>query len=285
MTLHTTFIEKSIRLPNAVTLHYVEQGAADGTPVILVHGYPDSWRSYVPVMEHLPEQLRVIALSLRGYGQSDRSYGNYHPRDLATDLNEFMARLGIPAAHIVGHSMGSYVAEYLALDHPERILSLALIGTFRTLVGRADLAEMLNALEQMDEEVDPGLVQDFQRSTLAQAVPAEFLETIIAESAQVPAHVWRGALRELMRIDHFEELCRIKAPTVIFWGDQDGMSNLRDQHAVAEAIGGELRLYAGAGHSLHWEEPKRFAQDLAKFVQQIETLDKASTRTISQHRR
>lgn len=290
MTLSTAFaekrlIEKSIRLPNAVTLHYVEQGAADRTPVILVHGYPDSWRSYVPVMEHLPEQLRVIALSLRGYGQSDRSYGNYHPRDLAADLNEFMARLGIPAAYVVGHSMGSYVAEYLALDHPERILGLALIGTFRTLVGRADLAEMLNALEQMDEEVDPGLVRDFQQSTLAQAVPADFLETIIAESAQVPAHVWRGALRELMRIDHFEELCRIKAPTVIFWGDQDGMSNLRDQHAVAKAIGGELRPYTGAGHSLHWEEPKRFAQDLAKLVQQIEALGKASTRTISQHRR
>jgi non-heme chloroperoxidase len=285
MSLPTSFIEKSLRLPNAVTLRYVEQGAADGTPVILVHGYPDSWRSYASVMQHLPEQLRVIALSLRGYGQSDRSYGNYHPRDLAADLNEFMVRLGIPAAYIVGHSMGSYVAEHLALDHPERVMGLVLIGTFRTLVGRADLAEMLSALEQMDEEVDLGLVRDFQQSTLAQAVPTEFLDAIIAESAQVPGHVWRGALRELMRIDHFDELPRIKAPTVVFWGDRDTMSTLRDQHAIAKAVGGELRLYTGAGHSLHWEEPKRFAQDLAKLVQQIETLGKASTRTISQHRR
>ena len=285
MTLPTTFVEKSIRLPNAVTLHYAEQGAADGTPVILVHGYPDSWRSYVPVMEHLPDQLRVIALSLRGYGQSDRSYGNYHPRDLAADLNEFMVRLGIPATYVVGHSMGTYVAEYLALDHPERVLGLVLIGTFRSLAGRADLAEMLVDLEQMGEEVAPGLVRDFQQSTLAQAVPAEFFNIILAESAEVPGHVWRGALRELTRIDHFDELQRIKAPTVIFWGDQDGMSTLRDQHAVAKAIGGELRLYTGAGHSLHWEEPKRFAQDLAKLVHQIETLGKASTHAISQHRR
>lgn len=285
MSLPTTFIEKSIRLPNAVTLHYAEQGAADGTPVILVHGYPDSWRSYAPVMAQLPEQLRVIALSLRGYGQSDRSYGNYHPRDLAADLNEFMVRLGIPAAYIVGHSMGTYVAEYLALDHPERVLGLMLIGTFRTLAGRADLAEMLATLEQMDEEVDLSLVRDFQQSTLAQAVPAEFLETIIEESAQVPGHVWRGALRDLMRIDHFDELRRITAPTIIFWGDRDGMSNLRDQHAMAAATGGELRLYAGAGHSLHWEEPKRFAQDLAKLIDQIEALGKAPARTITQHRR
>jgi pimeloyl-ACP methyl ester carboxylesterase len=285
MTLTTSFIEISIRLPNAVTLHYVEQGTADGIPVILVHGYPDSWWSYTSVMQHLPEQLRVIALSLRGYGQSDRSYGNYHPRDLAADLNEFMVRLGIPAAYVVGHSMGSYVAEYLALDHPERVLGLALIGTFRTLVGRADLAEMLAALEQMDEEIDLGLVRDFQQSTLARGVPAEFLDTIIAESALVPGHVWRGALRDLMRIDHFDELHRIKAPTVIFWGDRDSMSTLRDQHAIAKAVGAELRLYTGAGHSLHWEEPKRFAQDLTKLINQIETLGKASTRTISQHRR
>ncbi len=284
MSLPTAFIEKSIRLPNAVTLHYVEQGAADGIPVILVHGYPDSWRSYAPVMQHLPEQLRVIAVSLRGYGNSDRSYGNYHPRDLAADLNEFMVRLGIPAAHVVGHSMGSYVAQYLALDHPERVLGLMLIGTFRTLAGRADLDELLSVLEQM-EEVDPGLVRDFQQSTLAQAVPAEFFDMIVSESLQVPGHVWRGALRELMRIDHFDELQRIKAPTIVFWGDRDTLSTLRDQHAVAKAMGGELRLYTGAGHSLHWEEPKRFAQDLAKLIDQIETLGKAPTRTISQHRR
>ncbi|HWA50585.1 MAG TPA: alpha/beta hydrolase [Dongiaceae bacterium] len=284
MSLPITFIEKFIRLPNAVTLHYVEQGAADGTPVILVHGYPDSWFSYAGVMAYLPEQLRVIAPSLRGYGESDRSYGNYHPRDLAADLNEFMIKLGVASAHIVGHSMGSYVAEYLALDHPERVRSLTLIGTFRNLVGRADLAELLAALDEMGDEVDAALVREFQESTLAQPVPAEFLDAIIAESRKVPGHVWHGALQELTRIDHFDELRRITAPTTIFWGDRDGLSTLRDQHAIAAATGGELRLYAGAGHSLQWEEPKRFAQDLAKVIDQVETQGKVR-RTISQHRR
>lgn len=284
MSLPDTFIEKSIRLPNAVTLHYVEQGAADGTPVILVHGFPDSWFSYSTVIAHLPRQLRVIAPSLRGYGESDRSYGNYHPRDLAADLSEFMIKLGIASAHVVGHSMGSYVAEYLALDHPEQVRSLTLIGTFRTMVGRADLAEMLAALEQMGETVDLTLVREFQESTLAQPVPAVFLETIIAESTKVPNHVWCGAIGDILRIDHFDELHRIKAPTTIFWGDRDGMSNLRDQHAIAAATGGELRLYAGAGHSLQWEEPERFAQDLIKVIDRAETPGKAP-RPASQHRR
>jgi len=284
MTLPITLIEKSIRLPNAVTLRCVEQGAADGIPVILVHGYPDSWRSYAPVMEHLPAKLRVIALSLRGYGDSDRTDGSYHPRDLAADLDEFMARLGVHAAYIVGHSMGSYVAEYLALDHPERVLGLFLIGTFRTLVGRADLAELLGALEQTGDTVDLNLVRDFQQSTLAQAVPAEFLDTIISESAKVPAHVWRGALRELISIDHFDQLGRIKAPSFIFWGDRDGLSTLRDQHAVAAAIGGELRLYAGAGHSLQWEEPKRFARDLVKLIDRIESPNAALAHSTRERR-
>lgn len=284
MTRSDPLIEKSIRLPNAVTLRYVEQGPADGIPVLLLHGFPDSWRSFVPVMRHLPDKLRVIAPSLRGYGDSDRTYGNYHPRDLAADLNDFMAKLGVPAGYVVGHSMGSYVAEYLALDHPERVLGLVLIGTFRTMVGRADLAEMLAALEQMGDAVDLGLVRDFQESTLAQPVPAEFLQTIIAESAKAPAHVWRGAIGELLRIDHFNDLSRIKAPTIIFWGDRDGMSNLRDQHAVAAATGGELRLYPGAGHSLQWEEPERFARDLVKVIDRIEHAKASSKSAIGRPR-
>jgi pimeloyl-ACP methyl ester carboxylesterase len=280
-----TLDEQSVRLPNAVTLRYVEQGAADGTPVILAHGFPDSWRSYEPVMKHLPAKLRVVALSLRGYGDSDHPEGTYHPRDLAADLDAFMDRLGIPAAYVVGHSMGSYVAEYLALDHPERVLGLMLIGTFRTLVGRSDLAEMADALDRMGETVDHGLIREFQQSTLAQAVPDSFFDMIVSESAKVPAHVWRGALRALLQIDHFDQLGRIKAPSFIFWGDQDGMSTLRDQHAVAAAIGGELRLYADAGHSLQWEEPKRFAQDLAKLIERIESPNAALARSTSQHRR
>lgn len=267
-----TFKEHSIRLANGATLHCVEQGARDGTPVLLVHGYPDSWRSYAAVMERLPARLRVIAPSLRGYGRSDKTVGVYHPRDLAADLDELMGALGIPAAHVVGHSLGTYVAEYLALDHPERVLGLVLIGTFRTLVGREDIAGLVQLLERMGDTVDETFIREFQQSTLAQPVPEAFFATIMAESLKVPAHVLRGAMRAMSQIDHFDQLGRIRAPSCAFWGDKDGMSTLGDQHAVAAALGGELRIYAGAGHSLQWEEPQRFAQDLVEVIDRVEDL-------------
>jgi pimeloyl-ACP methyl ester carboxylesterase len=235
-------------------------------------GNPDSWWSYASVMQHLPEELRVIALSLRGYGQSDRSYGNYHPRDLAADLNEFMVRLGIPAAYVVGHSMGSYVAEYLALDHPERVLGLVLIGTFRTLVGRADLAELLSTLEQMDEE---------DRSGPGARLPAKHpgagraggfsLDTIIAESALVPGHVWRGALRDLMRIDHFDELAPDQGAHRHFLGRPgqhvDPARPARHRQSRRRRA---APLYRGGPLPALGREPKRFAQDLVKLINQIE---------------
>lgn len=289
MTFQIKLHEKSVRLRNGVTLRYAEQGDQQGTPVLLVHGYPDSWRSYRTVMAHLPGKLRVIAPSLRGYGESDATRGVYHPRDLAADLDEFMGAVGVPAAYLVGHSMGSYVAEYLALDHPERVRGLALIGTFRTLVGRADMAEFAVALERMGERVDEGLIRAFQQDTLMQPIPEAVFEAIVAESLKVPAHVLRGAYGAMLEIDHFDQLGRIKAPAHIFWGDKDGMSTLRDQHDVAAALGGELTIYAGAGHSLQWEEPQRFARDLVKFIGRIEDPgvpdQDVRARPGSQHRR
>ena len=91
--------EQSIRLPNGVTLRYVEQGPADAMPLILLHGFPDSWLSYETVLANLPSPIRTIALSQRGFGNSDKPEGSYHPRDLAADLADFMKA----APHSAGH--------------------------------------------------------------------------------------------------------------------------------------------------------------------------------------
>lgn len=263
-------VNQTIRLRNAVTLDYAEQGPPDGAVVILLHGFPDSWRSYAPVMRHMAPELRVIAPSLRGFGESDAPLGEYHPRDLAADVAEFMRRLDIPAAHVVGHSMGSYVAAYLAIDHPACVLGLFPIGTFPCLAGRSDIAELVAALEAMEGAVDPSLIRDFQRGTLAQPVAEDFFAGILAESAKVPLHVWRAALTSLAKADLEPESGAIGAPTTLFWGDQDGFSSLAEQLAVTRSIpGADLQIYRGAGHSLHWEEPERFAAELSERIAAI----------------
>ena len=125
----------------------------------------------------------------------------------------------------------------------------------------------METLERMDDPVDLAFVRAFQASTLAQPVPAEFFATVVAESARLPLRVLRAAMREIAAYDDFAALHRISAPTMLYWGERDCFSTYEQQQEIAQAIpGAELRVYAGAGHSLHWEEPKRFAADLVSFM-------------------
>ena len=67
-----SFTTKAIALSTGVTLPYVEQGDPDGVPVILLHGVTDSWRSFEPVLPHLPPSIHAFALTQRGHGDADR---------------------------------------------------------------------------------------------------------------------------------------------------------------------------------------------------------------------
>src|SRR5688572_6117543 len=259
--------EQSIRLPNGATLRYVEQGPADAMPLILLHGFPDSWLSYETVLANLPSPIRAIALSQRGFGNSDKPDGGYRPRDLAADLADFMTLRRIPRAIVAGHSLGALVAQRFALDFPERVASLVLIGTFKTLRDSTELAELIDEVARMSDPIDLDLVRAFQASTLAQPVTDEFFRTVVAEGARLPIRIWRAVLKEVAAYDDFTELAQITAPTVLFWGERDTFTTYEQQQELASVIpGAELRVYAGAGHSLHWEEPRRFASDLANFV-------------------
>ena len=263
--------EQSIRLPSGATLRYVEQGPADATPLILLHGFPDSWLSYETVLANLPATIHAIALSQRGFGNSDKPEGGYHPRDLAADLADFMELRRIPRAILAGHSLGALVAQSFAVMFPERLAGLVLIGTFPTLRDNAEIEALIDEIATMNDPIDRDLVRAFQASTLAQPVAAEFFETVVAEGARLPLRIWRAVLRDVAVYDDFAQLSRITAPTVLFWGERDGFSTYEQQRELASEIpGAELRVYAGAGHSLHWEEPRRFAGDLANFVRALE---------------
>src|SRR5262245_38899374 len=67
------YLEKSIALPTGVTLNYVEHGSAYGTPIIFLHGFPDSWHSFEHVLDRFPNTLHVIAISQRGHGNSTKT--------------------------------------------------------------------------------------------------------------------------------------------------------------------------------------------------------------------
>ena len=228
----------------------------------------DSWRSFEGVLPHLPASLHVFALSQRGHGDAARPVTGYYPQDFAADLVAFMDTLKLGPAVVVGHSMGSSIAQRFALDYPDRTLGLVLMGSFTTARGNPVVMELWDSdVSTLTDPIDPGFVLEFQRSTLAQPVPQPWLDTVVQESLKVPARVWRAALAALLDTDFSGELSTITAPTLIVWGDQDAFFLRGEQEALTAAIAGaQLMVYPGAGHGFHWEEPARFAADLVAFT-------------------
>src|SRR5688500_14390238 len=122
------FTVDAVKLPHGVKLPFAEQGNPSGVPVVLLHGFGDSWRSFELVLPHLPEAIHAFALTQRGHGDADRPDTGYGVGDFAGDLELFMDAVDLRAAFIVGHSMGSAVALRFAIDHPDRTLGLVLVG-------------------------------------------------------------------------------------------------------------------------------------------------------------
>ncbi len=258
----------SVELPNRVKLQYVEQGDPAGVPVLMLHGGTDSWHSFEPVLPYLPESIHAFVLTQRGHGDADRPATGYRTRDFAADVAAFTSALELGPAIIVGHSMGSTNAKRVAIDYPERTRALVLAGSFATYRNNPVLVEFWEStVSRLTDPIDPGFVREFQESTLAQPVPSAFLDTVVRESLKVPARVWRAAFAGLFEDDFAAELEKIAVPTLILWGDRDALARRADQDALLSSIAGSrLVVYHGAGHALHWEQPERFAADLASFI-------------------
>ena len=127
------------RLSTGITMHYAEQGDARNRPIILLHGYSDSWFSFSRVLAPLARDAHVFALDLRGHGKTAKPTSGYLMRDLAEDVIAFMNAKGIVRATVIGHSMGGLVAQQVALAAPKRVSHLVLVATgssaTRSLVG------------------------------------------------------------------------------------------------------------------------------------------------------
>ena len=264
-------VVKSVRLPGRVRLEYVEQGDPAGIPMLMLHGVTDSWHSFEPVLPHLPESIHAFALTQRGHGNADRSASGYRTRDFAADVAAFADALRLGPAVIVGHSMGGTNAKRFAIDYPGHTRGLVLVGAFASYRNNATLVEFWeSAVSRLTGPIDPGFAREFQESTLARPVPPAFLDTVVRESLKVPARVWRAAFAGFFEDDFAAELGEIAAPTLVLWGDRDGLARRADQDALVAGIAdSRLEVYEGTGHALHWEEPERFAAELTAFVSDL----------------
>ena len=251
-------------LPDGLRLPYVEQGAGAGPPVVLLHAFADSWRSFERVLPHMPESIRVIAVTQRGHGDADRPATGYRVEDFASDLLAFLDALELEGAVLVASSSAGLTLQRFAVDHPERTLALVFIGAPRSLRDKPSIAEFVTAVSELSDPVDGSFVSELLDATLDRPVPPDFRATLIAENLKVPARVWKATVDGLVGAVPGVETGTITAPTVIIWGDQDRFLPRSDQEALAAAIAGaQLVVYEGAGHAVHWEEPERVAADVA----------------------
>ena len=266
-----TPVVKSIALSSGVTLRYVEQGERSGVPVLFLHGFTDSWRSFELVLPHVPTSIRAVALTQRGHGDADRPATGYRTRDFATDVAEVVERLGLAPVVIVGHSMGSTNAERFAIDHPARTRGLVLAASFASYRRNPAVMEFWQSgVSQLTDPIDPAFVREFQESTLAIEVPREIVDKAVEESLKVPARVWRAAFGGFLEDDFAEEIGKITAPTLALWGDRDALVPRADQDVFLKNMAGSrLLVYHGHGHAPHWEDPARFAADLGAFAREL----------------
>ena len=248
----------------ALVLHYRQQGPQAGPAIILLHGYSDSSLSFARIMPLLPSEQRVIAVDLRGHGDSDKPRDGYRISDLADDVLEMMDVLDVPAAVVVGHSLGSFVAQALVERDASRVSALVLVASAPRL-DNVVVRELQSVVAGLTDPIDAAFVRDFQYSTVAQHVPEAFMDAAIDNSRRMPAAVWKKVMEGMLEFE--PALPRASVRTLILGGTRDAVFSVDEQSALARQYPfGQLRLIDEVGHALHWEQPDVFVRELMQFT-------------------
>ncbi len=131
----TDGIESHTANVNGVTIHYLQSGHGDGTPIVLLHGYAETSHMWRPLMTRLGNGHPVIAPDLRGAGESSKPDGGYDKKTLAQDIHALVKSLGYPKVEIVGHDIGLMVAYAYAAQYPAEVDRIVLMDAFLPGVG------------------------------------------------------------------------------------------------------------------------------------------------------
>lgn len=267
-------VDDLIDLDTGARLHYRRIGA--GEPLLLAMGTAASLGMWKPVETSLADRYDLVSFDYRGLGDSERGNGTINVATLAEDAHALLESLSIPRAHVLGWSLGSVVAQELALSHPEQVASLVLYGTW----GRPDgvMAALMTALKYPWETGDLATAL----ATLGVVYSAEFLASdefaeflawtapltpTTPEQIQTVAEQWEADIN----FDSLDRVATIAAPTLALTGEHDIITPPRHGRAVAERIPGatfELMTGTGASHGLMFERTEDFLRTVLSFLEQ-----------------
>ena len=284
-------LEHTIVSTNGINLHVVLSGSNDGTPVILLHGFPEFWRGWSKQVEPLANAgYRVIVPDQRGYNLSDKPKGvkSYQVDTLVADILGLIDTLGYEKVHLIGHDWGAVVAWAFAIWHPERLHRLGILNVPHPAV-------MLNFLRRGDPEQlrrswyvfafqAPWLPEYFLRRndwrnavrvlrgsgkihTFSNEDIVEYKKAWAQPGAMTAMINWyRAAVRYLPRL--LKDV-RVKVPTLLLWGMKDvALSHRMARPSIDYCDNGKLVFFEDATHWVQRDEADNVTTLLLEFLRQ-----------------
>jgi pimeloyl-ACP methyl ester carboxylesterase len=233
-------------------LAYVEVAGSE-PPLVLVHGFTDTSRSFSLLAPHLSGR-RLIMPDLRGHGASNAGEG-CSVVDFAEDIAGLIRRLRLDRPVVVGHSLGGMVSIVLAAQYPELIGGLVILAsTLKPDFGsHHQLIDGVAALRDPISPSDP--FYDWWHACQPD-VPRAFLAGLAKDASAIPAARWRAILEEVRRTDLTAAARALRVPTLIIAGGRDPLFGEAHQQGLAQAIIGSRLVWArDCGHNPHWEDP------------------------------
>jgi pimeloyl-ACP methyl ester carboxylesterase len=264
---------------NGVRVHYQEAGDDKAPAVVLIHGFSSSTLVWSRVLLRLAEAgFRVIAIDLLGHGYSGKPRnGDYTIEGQARMVVGLLNTLGIARADIVGSSYGGAVAATCALEYPERVEKLILVGAVTNNDATKYLLLRLFGFPLVGDIVSPLLIGS--RSLLRLRMKRVYerhswvLDERRVEARHRPlraANTHRAIIRTVRRWDANRierDAHLIEQPTLLIWGDNDPEVPLRNgEHLNQEIEGSRLVVFRNCGHLPHEEYPIGFTEVVSEFL-------------------
>jgi pimeloyl-ACP methyl ester carboxylesterase len=260
--------------PN-VRLHITDAG--EGRPVVLIHGWPLSDEMFeYQYNDLINKHFRVIGITLRGFGKSDKPYGKYNYDVHALDIKKVLSRLDIKDAVLGGFSMGgSIVIRYVSAYKGAHVSKLALFGAAAPIwTQRKDFPYNLpqsavDELIKLNYKDRPKLLSDFAKifsateTSLNEGIGSWLNGICLSASSYATAQ----CLIALRDTDLRNDMAKIKIPTVIMHGKKDKICSFDLAGQMKAGISGShIIAFENSGHSLFLEETRKFNAELIKFA-------------------
>jgi 3-oxoadipate enol-lactonase len=254
-----------------VRLSALIEGREDGAWVTFAHSLATEASLFDAQAQALADRYRILRFDMRGHGRSAAPPRPYALPDLVGDVVALWDALRIERSHFVGLSIGGMTGIGLALDHPDRLLSLAACDC------RADAPEFFrNMWDQRQAIVDAKGLEGIVEPTIAtwfseaaRAANPALIERVRAMIRGASHEGYLGCGDALKRLDYKRRLSDIRTPTLMIVGDADG-PHPQEMRAMAELVPGARLVEIGpAGHLSNLEQPAAFNQALTRFLDEI----------------